>query len=126
MHREGWIPESTSSETKWPSASSKICWYVFKWHYNDKKLPNIPPLLINNKLELDFKIKRNYFKSFFASKSTPIVNSSAAHNLPQNVLTTRLLSFCLNEEFILNLVMLLTSKKCMETIINQPDDQVMQ
>ena len=37
-----------------------------------EKLPIMPPLLINNKLESDFKIKAYYFNSFFTSKSTPM------------------------------------------------------
>ena len=79
----------------------------------------------NKETKLNFKIKGNYFKSFFASNSTPPVNSSTAPNLPQQVSTTRLLSFCFNEEVILNLLMLLTLTKHMKTIIKHSDDQAM-
>ena len=65
-----------------PSASSETRWYIFEWLYNEKKLPIIPALRINNKLESDSKIKGNSVNSFFASKSTPLVNSSIAPNLP--------------------------------------------
>ena len=37
-----------------------------------EKWPIMPFLLINNKLESDFKIKAYYFNSFFTSKSTPM------------------------------------------------------
>ena len=40
-----------------PSASSKTYWSILKRFYNGKKVPIIPPLLINNKLESDFKTK---------------------------------------------------------------------
>ena len=34
-----------------PSASSKTYWSILKRFFNEKKVPIIPPLLINNKLE---------------------------------------------------------------------------
>ena len=34
-----------------PSASSKIYWSILKRFFSEKKVPIIPPLLINNKLE---------------------------------------------------------------------------
>ena len=107
-----------------PSASSKTCWYIFKWLYNEKKLPNIPPLSINNKRESDFKIIGNYFNSFLASESTLFVNSSTAPNLPQYISASRLLLFCFNEEVILNFLILLALTRHMETMINQSNDQV--
>ena len=59
-----------AQKLKDPSASSKLYWSVLKRFYNGKKVPIIPPLLINNKLESDFKTKANYFNSFFTSKCT--------------------------------------------------------
>ena len=47
---------------------------ILKLFYNGKKLTIIQPILINNKLESDFKA--NYFNRFFASKSTPIINNN--------------------------------------------------
>ena len=38
-----------------PSTSSKSYWSVLKIFYNGKRVPIIPPLLINKKLESDFK-----------------------------------------------------------------------
>ena len=43
--------------------------------YN-KKLPTIPPLLVEGKLVLDFCKKANILNNFFASVSTPIDNTS--------------------------------------------------
>ena len=48
------------------SASSKTYCSISKRFFNRKKVPIIPPLLINNKLESYFRIKANYFNSFFA------------------------------------------------------------
>ena len=63
-----------------PSASSKMCWSILKRFYNGKKVPIIPPLLINIKLESDFKTKANYFISFFASKCTPLIKNITLPN----------------------------------------------
>ena len=52
--------------------SSKTYWYILKTFYNGKKVPLIPPLIINNKLVSDFKRKTDHFNNFFASKCTPI------------------------------------------------------
>ena len=66
---------------------------LFWKDFNGKKVPIIPPLLISNKLEPDFKIKANYFNSFFASKCTPLSNNSTIPNSLSYVSTARLSSF---------------------------------
>ena len=40
-----------------PSASSKTYWSIFKRFFNGKKVPIIPPILINNKLNQTLKLK---------------------------------------------------------------------
>ena len=55
-----------------PKTSSKTYWSILKTFYNTKKVPIIPPILIENKLETDFLKKANYFNTFFASKCTPL------------------------------------------------------
>ena len=55
-----------------PKTSSKTYWSIFKKFYNGKKVPLIPPLVINNKLEPDFKRKADHFNNFFASKCTSV------------------------------------------------------
>ena len=101
-----WLAQKLSGSI----ANSKqvgIFWKI----YNGKKSLNISPLSINNKLESDFKIKANYFNSFFASKSTLLVNSSARPNSPQYVSTARLPWFCFNEEFISKIINDLNTNK---------------
>ena len=82
-----------------------------KRFFNGKKVPIIPPLLINNKLESDFKIKANYFNSFFASKCTPLINNSTIPNSLNYVSSARLSSFCVNEEVILKIINALNINK---------------
>ena len=60
-----------------PKTSSKTYWSILKTFYNTKKVPIIPPILIENKLETDFLKKANYFNMFFASRCTPLSNSSS-------------------------------------------------
>ena len=68
-------------------------------------------LLINNKLESDFKIKASYFNSFFASKYAPLINNSTVSNSLQYVPTVWLSSFSFNEEIISNIVNTLNISK---------------
>ena len=74
-------------------------------------------LLINNKLESDFKIKASYFNSFFASKYTPLINNSTVSNSLQYVPTAWISSFSFNEEVISNIVNALKISKA-----NRHDD----
>ena len=48
---------------KWtnPKTSSKTYWSILKTFYNGKKVSLIPPVVINNKLEPDFKRKTDHF-----------------------------------------------------------------
>ena len=59
-----------------PKTSAKAYWSILKSFYNGKKIPVIPPLLINNELISDFKMKANQFNSFLASHCTPLNNNS--------------------------------------------------
>ena len=61
--------------------NTKTCWSILKTFYNGKKVPVIPPLLINNKLISDFKVKANHFNHFFASQCILLNNNS---KLPEN------------------------------------------
>ena len=56
--------------------SSKTYWSILKTFYNGKKVPLIPPLVINYKLEAYFKRKADHFYNFFASKCTPLKKDS--------------------------------------------------
>ena len=47
-----------------PKTNAKTYWSILKTFYNGKKVLIIPPLLINNKLISDFKLKANYFNDF--------------------------------------------------------------
>ena len=46
------------------TTSSKTYWSILKTFYNGRKIPIIPPLLINDKLETDFKKKACHLMHF--------------------------------------------------------------
>ena len=50
-----------------PETTAKAYWSVLKTLYNRKKIPLIPPILVNKKLISNFKEKANHFSNFFAS-----------------------------------------------------------
>ena len=50
-----------------PKTSSKTYWSILKTFYNGRKVLLTPLLVINNKLEADFKRKADHFNNLFAS-----------------------------------------------------------
>ena len=59
------------------TTSYKTYWPILKTFYNTKKVPIIPPILIENKLETDFFKKKLITIISFASKFTSLSNSSS-------------------------------------------------
>ena len=59
-----------------PKTSSKAYWSILKSFFIDKKLPVIPPLLVNNEIVSDFKVKANLFNDYFARQSSLLRNTS--------------------------------------------------
>ena len=60
---------------------AKTYWSILKTFYNDKKIPLIPPLLIDDTFITDTQAKANIFNNFFAEQCTPLKNNSM---LPTN------------------------------------------
>ena len=84
---------------------------IFETFYNGKKVPLIPPLFVNNKVEPDFKLKINFFNKFFADKCTPIKSNSVILNFIECELMNRLTSIVFNDESILKIIRALIAKK---------------
>ena len=55
-----------------PNTSAKAYWSIIKTIFNDKKVPVIPTILVNNKLVTNFKDKANIFNDFFSKQCQPI------------------------------------------------------
>ena len=60
-----------------PATSAKTYWTILKTFYSGKKIPLIPPLVINDQLITDFREKANYFNLYFARQCTPVENDSS-------------------------------------------------
>ena len=92
-----------------PSSSIKTCWATLRPLRNGKKVPYIPPLLVNDEIVTEFEAKANTFKKYFASQCATI-NSVLPSTL--NYLTDdKLSSFNISSEFIFQLIKNLDQNK---------------
>ena len=76
-----------------PSTSAKTYWSILKTFANGRKVPVIPPLLINNEFISNFKTKANYFNRFFNQQCTAISTDSSipsSVNLATNETVTKI------------------------------------
>ena len=59
-----------------PKRAPKCYWSILNTFLGNKKIPIIPPLLVDNKIISDFVTKADLFNTFFASQCTPLENAS--------------------------------------------------
>ena len=94
-----------------PLLQAKTYWSILKTFYNDKKIPLIPPLLVDDKFVTDIQKKANVFNKFFAEQCTPLDNNSS---LPVNQLfltQSRLTSLDLDNDELLKIIRALNINK---------------
>ena len=80
---------------------AKTYWSILKTFHNEKKIPLILPLLVDDKFVTDIKTKACIFNKFFAKQCTPLKNDSV---LPVNQIfltQSRLSSLDFNKDEIL-------------------------
>ena len=82
------------------NTSPKTYWAILNRLLYNKKLPTIPPLLIDGKLVSDFCKKANIFNNFFASICTPVDNTSCLPSFSYRT-GSRIKSFHVTENDIL-------------------------
>ena len=90
---------------------AKTYWSILKSFYNEKKIPIVPPLLIDNNFATDIQTKANIFNKFFAEQCTPLKNNSV---LPVNQMfltQSRLNYIDFNEDEILKIIRALNIHK---------------
>ena len=92
-----------------PTTSSKRYWSILKTLYNGRKIPIIFSLLLNDKLETDFRKKAHHFNVF--SACTPIINNSVLPDLVNHNSTARLSSVNVNTVDILKIIKSLNVNK---------------
>ena len=66
-----------------PLLQAKTYWSILKSFYNDRNVPLILPLLIDDKSVTDMQTKTNIFNKFFANHCQPLNNAS---DLPTNLI----------------------------------------
>ena len=86
------------------SRSIKTYWDTLKTLWNGKKVPNIPPLLVNNKLITEFAAKANIFNKYFGSQCTTINNNSVLPSTLNHLTDDKLSSFSISSEVIFQLI----------------------
>ena len=94
-----------------PLLQTKTYWSILKTFYNDKKIPLIPPLLVDDKFVNDTKTKADIFNNFFAEQCTPLKN---AGKLPSNQIyltQSKLVSLDFNEDEFLKIIRFLNIHK---------------
>ena len=103
--------ENLAKKLNNPLLQAKTYWSILKTFYNDKKIPLIPPLLVDDKFVTDMKMKADYFNEFFAKQCTPLKNDSV---LPINQIfltQSRLANLDFNEDEILKIIRALNIHK---------------
>ena len=94
-----------------PLLQAKTYWSILKTFFNCKKVPLIPPLLIDNKFVTDMKTKANIFNTFFADQCTLLKSNSMLPTNQMFLTQARLQSFDLNEDEILKIIKALNVNK---------------
>ena len=110
-HTKALYYEKLAKKLNNPLLQAKTYWRILKTFYNEKKIPIIPPLLINNNFVTDKQTKANIFNKLFAEQCTPLKNSSA---LPVNQMfltRSRLNSINFYEEKMLKILRALNIHK---------------
>ena len=90
---------------------AKTYWSILKTFYNGKKIPLIPPLLVNDKFVTYMKTKADIFNKFFAEQCTSLKKDS---KIPINQIfltQSRLSSLDFNEDEILKIIRALNIHK---------------
>ena len=87
-----------------PTLQSKTYWSILKGFCNNKRVPVIPPLLVNNKFVTDFKAKANTFNDFFSKQCTPLANGSKQPENQVYLTNSRLNSVPFSGNLVINII----------------------
>ena len=92
------------------NTSPKTYWTILNRLLYNKKIPTIPPLLVDGKLVSDFCKEANIFNNFFVSTCTPIDNTSCLPSFSYRT-GSRIKSFRVTENDILAIIKTLDPNK---------------
>ena len=94
-----------------PAISAKSCWTILKAFYSGKKIPLIPPLVINDRLITDIRVKANYFNLYFAKQCAPIENDSFIPTETNCLCDAAILAVDFEDQDILKIIQVLDINK---------------
>ena len=94
-----------------PETNAKTYWSVLKTFFNGRKIPVIPPLLIDGKIVSDFKVKANKFNEFFSRQHTPHNNGSKCPEHPYFITNERLSTVVFDDHDIIKIIRALNINK---------------
>ena len=103
--------ENLAKKLNDPLLQAKTYWSILKTFCNDKKVPLVPPFLIDNKFVTDIKTKAKVFNKFFADQCTLLKSNSMLPTNQMFLTEARLQSFDLNEDKILKIIRALNVNK---------------
>ena len=87
-----------------PSTSQKKYWTLLKTLINGKKVPVIPPLLVNDSYISNFKEKANEFNIFFANQCSSVDTGSKIPNELELITNENLFDIYFTSDDILNII----------------------
>ena len=96
--------ENLAEKLNNPLLQPKTYWSVLKTFYDDKKIPLIPPLLVDDKHVTDTETKVNIFNEYFAQQCTLLKNNSVLPSNQTFLTQSRLTSLDFSEEKILKII----------------------
>ena len=90
---------------------AKTYWSILKTFYSDKKIPLIPPFLIDYKFDTEIQAKANIFNKCFADQCKPLKNNSMLPTDQLFMTQARIGSMDFNEGEILKIIRALNINK---------------
>ena len=99
-----------SSKLANPPTSSKTYWSTLKTFVNGKKIPIIPPLLVNDFIT-NFLEKANLFNEFFSKQCQPLQNNSTLPKSNTYHTENRLNDITFENEKLLKIIQSLDANK---------------
>ena len=103
--------ENLAKKINNPLLQAKTYLSILKSFYNDRKVPLIPPLLIDDKFVTDIQTKTNIFNKFFADQSQPLNNASDPQTNQIFLTKSRLVALDFNEGELLQIIRALNINK---------------
>ena len=94
-----------------PKTSPKAYWSILKSFFADKKIPIIPPLLVNDEFVTNFETKANIFNVYFANQCSLLQNGSVLPDHLNPLNNDALCDFEINDDIILKLIRELDENK---------------